>query len=201
MIGKGCVFWDTIVSKQCFSESEIFVNTTHDLLVPGSLSVIDILYEFIYEIIYESCIFLEDGRQTCLPPGSYEYCFSFQLPRDIPSSMEGQHCFVRYYLEAAIQRHWKSDLVQEAVIHVTSISELNDRKLLHPISIARDKVVGINICHKYSPVIVNFMMGKRGYLSGEYLQFGADIRNTSRGTRINGIHVSLRRVCYIIMIL
>lgn len=129
-----------------------------------------------------------------LSPGSYEYFFSLQLPHNIPSSIEGQHCFVRYYLEAAIQRPWKDDQIQESVIHVTSISDLNNRpETTEPASIQKEKTVGFNICQT-GPMVLNFMLGKTGFVPGEYLQFGAEVRNTSN-TKINRVQVSLKRVC------
>lgn len=129
-----------------------------------------------------------------MAPGSYEYLFSLQLPPNIPSSIEGQHCFVRYYLEAAIQRPWKDDQIQESVIHVTSISDLSP-ETAEPASMQQEKFVGFNLCQK-GPIILNFMIGKTGFVPGEFLQFGVEIRNTS-STRINRVHVSLKRVHFL----
>lgn len=141
-------------------------------------------------------LILEDGRQILLPPGSSEYLFSIQIPPNIPSSVEGQHCFIRYSLEAAIQLPWKDDQIQEQVIHVVSPCDLSSRpEVLEPASMTKEKYVGLPlICGTAGPIILNFMIGKTGFVPTEYLQFGVEIRNTST-TRINRVHVSLKRVC------
>lgn len=146
LFGKGYVYWDTGAKHYIFTESEVYVNHCQQLYVP------------------------EDGRQSVFPPGSYEYLFTLQLPQSIPGSVEGQHGFVRYYLEAAIQRPWKDDQIQEAVIHVTSMLDLsNYPETVEPASIQKEKHVGFNICQT-GPIMLNFMMGKTGFVPGEYLQ-------------------------------
>jgi hypothetical protein len=136
---------------------------------------------------------LDDGRQAVLHPGTYEYYFSIPLPPKIPSSLEGQHCFIRYFLEAVIQRPWKDEQTVQTMFYVISVSDLNlSPQAALPASFQKQKHVGFNPCQN-GPISLAFMIGKTGFVPGEYLQFGIEIRNTS-GVRINGVHVALKRV-------
>jgi len=138
-------------------------------------------------------VFAEDGRQAVLHPGTYEYSFSIPLPPKIPSSVEGHHGFIRYFLEAVIQRPWKDEQAVQTMVYVTNVSDLNvNPEAALPSSFQKQKHVGFNPCQN-GPISLAFMIGKTGFVPGEYLQFGVEIRNTS-GVRINRVHISLKRV-------
>ena len=53
----------------------------------------------------EAVVWKAENSTTCfLPAGEYHFLFSFELPRDIPSSFEGQFGNVRYMVMARIVR-------------------------------------------------------------------------------------------------
>lgn len=67
----------------------------------------------------------ETNRQFILPPGRYTYPFQFQLPLDLPSSFEGEHGHVRYWVKGTIEKPWKYDHMTKAVFTVIGVLDLN----------------------------------------------------------------------------
>lgn len=59
------------------------------------------------------------------PAGNYSYPFQMQLPNSLPSSFEGAHGNVRYYIKCAIDRPWKFDHKTKRVFTVISQLDLN----------------------------------------------------------------------------
>ena len=60
-----------------------------------------------------------------LPPGQHVLPFSLILPSNLPSSFEGEHGSVRYYVKANIVRDWKWDHKVKQHIMVNGILDLN----------------------------------------------------------------------------
>lgn len=65
----------------------------------------------------------EDG--LTLPAGSSMYPFQMALPPSLPSSFEGKYGYVRYTVEAKIDRPWKFDHELKTAFTVLSILDLN----------------------------------------------------------------------------
>ena len=63
-----------------------------------------------------------------LPPGQHVLPFSVILPSNLPSSFEGEHGSVRYYVKANIVRDWKWNHKVKQHIMLNGILDLN----LHP---------------------------------------------------------------------
>ena len=60
-----------------------------------------------------------------LPPGQHILPFSLLLPSNLPSSFEGDHGSVRYYVKADIVRDWKWNHKVKQHIMVNGILDLN----------------------------------------------------------------------------
>jgi len=60
-----------------------------------------------------------------LEAGTYRYPFTFPLPPNVPSSFEGEHGYVRYTVEAKIDRPWKFDHVSRSAFTVINHVDLN----------------------------------------------------------------------------
>ena len=60
-----------------------------------------------------------------LPPGQHILPFSLLLPSNLPSSYEGKHGNVRYYVKADIVRDWKWNHKVKHHIMVNGILDLN----------------------------------------------------------------------------
>lgn len=65
------------------------------------------------------------GENPELPAGHYEYPFQFQLPASLPSSFEGAHGNVRYFLKSTIDKPWKFDHVTKRPFTIISNMDLN----------------------------------------------------------------------------
>ena len=60
-----------------------------------------------------------------LSSGQHQFNFSFQLPHNIPSSYEGVHGTVRYFVRAILRRPWKFDYEYKFPFTVNTIADLN----------------------------------------------------------------------------
>ena len=69
--------------------------------------------------------FFHSDGQMSLKIGQYSYPFSFTLPEKIPSSYEGSHGHVRYFLKAQMIRHWRSNQITSLGFSVTNPLDLN----------------------------------------------------------------------------
>lgn len=128
-----------------------------------------------------------------MEPGHYAYCFSIQLPSNIPSSFEGEHGNIKYTLEAAIQRSWKDDHTFVLPLEIRGLGDLNaEPKAAEPVKIFKEKHIGLLLCQN-GPLVVNFLLSKAGFVPGEYLQFGVEIRNGA-SIKISSVIISLRSV-------
>ena len=61
----------------------------------------------------------------CHPAGQAVYPFKYQLPTNIPSSFEGKHGKVHYWLECLILRPWSFDFRVEKPFLVAAVVDLN----------------------------------------------------------------------------
>ena len=66
-----------------------------------------------------------NGDSIELQMGSYEFPFNFTLPQNIPSSFEGPHGGVRYYVKVTIDRPWKFDHSHTCFFTVVTPVDLN----------------------------------------------------------------------------
>ena len=68
----------------------------------------------------------ERGPDSIHLVGRHRYPFTFTLPQNIPSSFEGLHGKVRYYLQAVIDKPWKMDDICTKAVTVLDIVDLNN---------------------------------------------------------------------------
>jgi len=65
------------------------------------------------------------GSDKEFEPNYYRYAFSFTLPHQLPTSFEGAHGSLRYYIKAVLGRRWMLDAVFKRGISVNTIVDLN----------------------------------------------------------------------------
>lgn len=65
----------------------------------------------------------EDARE--LLPNTYRYPFAFKLPESLPTSFEGVHGSVRYYVRASLNRRYMLDAVFKRGFTVNNVLDLN----------------------------------------------------------------------------
>ncbi|XP_076380550.1 arrestin domain-containing protein 3-like isoform X2 [Megalopta genalis] len=126
--------------------------------------------------------------------GYHQYPFRFQLPSNIPSSFEHKHGYVRYTVEAVIDRPWKFDHECKIAFTVASVLDLN----MH-----RHRCLGIHdeirknfccCCFGRDSMNTSIRVPSSGYVSGQTISASVNYKNTSSKVGITKIELKLERV-------
>jgi len=73
----------------------------------------------------------QSGDDPVLQPGDYSYPFQFLIPnQNMPTSVEGSHGYVRYWLKGIIDRPWRFDITTTAVFTMLEYVDINTLPLL-----------------------------------------------------------------------
>ena len=135
-----------------------------------------------------------DGGSQQLPPGNYEWPFSFQLPSvALPTSYEGHYGNVRYWLEARMDRPWKFDHVSKFAFTVLERVDLNlsQEDLNAPRRGEGQKTLGC-LCCKSGPLTLAVSTDRGAYCAGEKILLNARLENnTNKEMRM--LRATLRR--------
>lgn len=91
--------------------------------------------------------FSENQKKIILPPGKYSYPFQFQLPPNLPSSFEGQHGYIRYWVKATIEKPWSYEHVTKTAFSVISALDLNSLP---------DASVSLRVVSTFIKILLNF---------------------------------------------
>lgn len=116
-----------------------------------------------------------------IPAGKNNYPFEVTLPAGVPSSFEGEHGNVNYYLEASLKRTGGQDVVETIKINVKGVLDLNSN---HDAQVDRPEVAAEKhlccFCCKTGPIGFHFrILGKSGVVAGEKIPFSAEAYNMS----------------------
>ncbi|KAF3430394.1 hypothetical protein E2986_10021 [Frieseomelitta varia] len=123
--------------------------------------------------------------QVKLPRGYNQYPFSFQIPYNIPCSFEHRNGYVRYTVNAVIDRPWKFNHECKAAFTVVSILDLN---------VHREKCLGVNdetrktfCCFTNGEINLQISIPSSGYVPGQMVNTIVDY--------VNSTNISITRVC------
>lgn len=73
----------------------------------------------------------ESGDDPVLQPGEYSYPFQFLIPnQNMPTSVEANHGYVRYWLKGIIDRPWRFDFTTKAAFTMIEFVDINTLPLL-----------------------------------------------------------------------
>ena len=73
----------------------------------------------------------QSGDDPVLQPGDYSYPFQFLIPnQNMPTSVEGRHGYIRYWLKGIIDRPWRFDITTTAVFTMLEYVDINTFPLL-----------------------------------------------------------------------
>ena len=120
-------------------------------------------------------------HQGPLPAGNHVFPFSFVLPPNLPSSFEGQHGHVRYFVEAEIDRSgiFTFNKRKKQFITINSIVDLNlIQGAATPQTNSNSKTFGI-LCCTSGPLSSHVRIPRYGYTPGEVIPISAEIENLS----------------------
>ncbi|XP_078051797.1 arrestin domain-containing protein 17-like [Augochlora pura] len=129
-----------------------------------------------------------------LKAGCHKYPFEFQLPRNIPTSFEDPHGYVRYTVKAIIERPWKFDHECKIAFTVVSVFDLN----MH-----RDRCLGIHedvqknfsfCCFNQGAMSISIRVPSSGYVPGQRINALVNYINSSTEIGIMKISLKLERV-------
>lgn len=164
IFGKGKVHWSVASgkSRKHYRAEEIYCDCRIDLLRPESAS--------------------EDG--LTLPAGSSMYPFQMALPPSLPSSFEGKYGYVRYTVEAKIDRPWKFDHELKTAFTVLSILDLNleQPSLRETYQMTQEKDVACCCCCISGLVDAMITVNRRCFVPGETICIILKVTNNSNST-------------------
>ena len=71
------------------------------------------------------------GANPVLSPGEHSFPFEFRLPEEnLPTTFEGKHGYVKYWLKAILDRPWKDDMTIIEPFTVTERVDVNQQEFL-----------------------------------------------------------------------
>nr|XP_056704680.1 arrestin domain-containing protein 3-like [Euleptes europaea] len=111
--------------------------------------------------------------------GWHEYAFSFQLPQvSLPTSFEGIHGSVRYWVEAKLHRSWHLPVKSKKEFTVVEHIDINTPSLLTPQAGTKEKTVGYWFFAS-GPISLRAKIERQGFTPGEPIQIFAEFENHS----------------------
>ncbi|KAK6174918.1 hypothetical protein SNE40_013477 [Patella caerulea] len=122
----------------------------------------------------------EKGDNPVLQPGSYTYPFSFQLPKQLPSSYESSIGRVRYTVTAVIDRPWKFDHKCKRTFTFIDALDLNLETNAAQGAIQQGEKNLCCLCCKSGPISAVLKLDRLGYVPGEDIRIHGEINNHSR---------------------
>ena len=123
-----------------------------------------------------------------LPPGNYEYPFSFVIPENAPANRMGNYGTIRYYVKATLNIPWGLDKSVYDGFTVCPYIDLNlDTKLAMPVISAVQKTS----LFSSKAVNLSISMPKMGYVCGESIPLRVEINNES-SSEVTSIESGIR---------
>jgi len=137
------------------------------------------------------------SHEPVLASGSHTFPFKFLLPPQLPSSFEGTVIrgtgYVRYYVKATIVRDWKFDHRVKQFFTVNAILDLNTiPSAKEPARASAHKTLCC-LCCKSGPISAQINVSRIGYVSGEVINFQAEVDNQS-DRQMDGSYLDLVEV-------
>ncbi|XP_033100736.1 arrestin domain-containing protein 3-like [Anneissia japonica] len=120
---------------------------------------------------------------TIFAPGKNNLRFEFVLPSScLPTSFEGEHGYVRYWLDAEIDPgQFTFDKKSRKIITVINRVDLTHPTYTVKISANKEKVIrNAGCCSKQHKIYSNLVLERRSYSPGESLIYSGEIMNSSK---------------------
>lgn len=130
------------------------------------------------------------GPNPVLKAGEYSFPFEFRLPENnLPTTFEGKHGCVKYWLKAIIDRPWKEDKTVMEAFNVVERVDVNQPEFLVPSQIQEDRTIGCLGC--VSGVLnVTVRTDRSAYCKGELMTVTV-YANNQTSCRILGVELEL----------
>ncbi|XP_031348844.1 arrestin domain-containing protein 3-like [Photinus pyralis] len=128
--------------------------------------------------------------ETTLPPGIYNYPFTFTLPSNIPSSLKEMYGSVKYNVRAVIDRPWALNHERKQAFTVASFNNLNQMEWLRRPSIHTLQKKPLLLFGQSHPITLTVNLPKSGFAPGQTVAFTASLRNESR-VHVRGVRFQI----------
>jgi len=109
--------------------------------------------------------------------GRFDYQFAFQLPPVLPSSFEGSHGHIRYYLKANIDRPWKFDKTAKSPLIINELIDTNNMMYSRGPGDGKSKEVGC--CFSIGQLNISGSIDRACYCPGETIYINSQVENDS----------------------
>lgn len=130
------------------------------------------------------------GANPVLPSGEHSFPFEVRLPEDnLPTTFEGKHGHVKYWLKAILDRPWKDEIKIVEPFTVTERIDVNQAEFLRPAQIQEDRTMGC-LCCVSGPLSVTVRTDRAAYCGGELMTVTVYANNQSKH-RILGVELEL----------
>lgn len=141
----------------------------------------------------------QQGDSFVLAPNTYEFPFSFRVPvgaipssyEDRPGLFDDREAYVRYTLDARVDRPWRFDLSAKCPVQIREIVDLNRGVFNCPRRGSIEKTICC-LCCSSAPVMVDASINRSGYCCREKIVLSVHVNNTSSRT-LKGIRAKLMR--------
>uniref|UniRef100_A0A1I7ST33 Arrestin_C domain-containing protein n=1 Tax=Bursaphelenchus xylophilus TaxID=6326 RepID=A0A1I7ST33_BURXY len=123
------------------------------------------------------------NTERTIPKGIHEIPFSYTLPKNLPTSFEGDFGFVRYTCRAICERPWDFDIVSICPFTVVGIEDINqDNDALEPATASETNRKVSFCCRRQGIIHVELNLNRTGYTPGENIIVNAVINNETQKT-------------------
>ncbi|CAG9861415.1 unnamed protein product [Phyllotreta striolata] len=143
-------------------------------------------------LVDQTQIVAEEGT---VPKGIYEFNFTFDVPRQIPSSFSGKSGWVFYYVKAIVDRPLMIDYKHKITLEMSSPLDFNmmrEKLQLTPVVYEKDKTLCCCCCAS-EPITMSLHLEKEAFVVGETARIVVEIVNMSN-TNVEELEVSLTRI-------
>nr|CAB3223182.1 arrestin domain-containing protein 3-like [Phallusia mammillata] len=139
----------------------------------------------------QAVVVADSGGNTKLPQGRNVYPFQFQLPNDLPSSIEVSGGYVRYIIKGKIDRSgFFNDIKTMMLFTVLDCIDLNQNaNTLTPSSGSDEKQLCCWCCSS-GPIEGTIATDRSAYVPGEFITISGSIENHS-STDLTGCQYSI----------
>ncbi|CAD5215750.1 unnamed protein product [Bursaphelenchus okinawaensis] len=133
------------------------------------------------------------NTERTIPKGIHEIPFSYTLPKNLPTSFEGEYGFVRYTCRAICERPWDFDIVSVCPFTVIGIEDINhESEAMEPASASETNRKVSFCCRRQGIIHVELQLNRTGYTPGENILVNAVINNETQ-KNIKSSSVRLRQ--------
>lgn len=128
------------------------------------------------------------GPNPTLSAGEHSFPFEFRLPEEnLPTTFEGKHGHVKYWLKAILDRPWKEDKTVVEAFTVIERVDVCQPEFLRPSQIQEDRSMGC-LCCVSGPLNVTVRTDRGAYCAGELMTVTV-YANNQTSYRILGVEL------------